>query len=484
MNPSMKRAHAAAIMCGALTLYGCSVAPVYQKPDVPIPAAYRGATDAWQVAQPADNLSRENWWLRYDDPVLNRLIARLDAANADLSVAVANFDQANAYAGQVRAGLFPSLSAGAYATRNRQSDTRALRSSTQPNVYGDNALGLGASYELDLWGRVRNLALAGEIGAQAAAADLESIKLSLRAELASDYFALRVFDAQQQLLSSEVAAYNDAVTLTQNRFLGAIDSELNLSRAKAQLDTAKARLSDNAAARALLEHAIATLVGEPASTFSLDPAITALKPPEIPLEMPSALLQRRPDIAAAERRMAQANAQIGVADAAFFPAITLAAAGGFESAYQPSLLTAPNIFWSIGPNALLTIFDAGRRKAVVAQAQAAFAAAGGEYRGTVLRAFQEVENNLSLSNALLEESKSLQDAVSDTDHALQLATNLYREGAANYLEVVVAQTAAQQAQLDELNVRRRRMQASVALIRALGGGWPGLMDDKQTSSAR
>lgn len=463
---------------------GCALAPAYKTPAMAIPATYRGATGIWQLAQPSDGLARGDWWLRYGDPTLDHLISRLDAANVDLAIAVAHFAQASAYAAQARAGLFPTVSAGAYATRNRQSDTRALRSSSQPDVYGDNALGFSSGYELDLWGRVRNLVNAGEAGAQAAAADVESIRLSLRAQLADDYLALRIMDAQAQLLSDEVESYSNAVTLTQNRFLGEIDSALNVSRAKAQLDTAKARVSENAAERALYEHAIATLIGEPASIFSIAAAVMNLSAPEIPLGVPATLLQRRPDIAAAERRLAEANAQIGVAKAAFFPTVTLAAAGGYESTYQPALLTAPNLFWSIGPNVLLTVFDAGRRKAVVAQAEAAFDVAGGQYRATVLRAFQEVEDNLSLLNELSKESGALNDAVVETSRALNLATNLYREGAVSYLEVVTAQTAAQQAQLDELSVRERRLQASIGLIRALGGGWTGLKDDKQNSASR
>lgn len=452
-------------------LAGCSSAPPYKVPEMAVPPAYKGADGIWQAAQPADTLSRGDWWLRFGDPALNDLIARLDKSNADVAVAVAHFDEATALATQARAGLYPTVNAEAYTTRNRQSGSRALRSSTQPDVYGDNALGLSATYEIDLWGRVHDLAKAGSAGAQAAAADVESIKLSLRAELASDYLALRVLDARQRLLADEEKSYTEALTLTQKRFLGDIDSALNVSRAKAQLDTVRAKQSENAAQRALFEHAIAALVGEAASGFSLAPGSVQLQPPPIPVGVPATLLQRRPDIAAAERRLAEANARIGAARAAFFPALTLAAAGGFESTYQPSLLTAPNIFWTIGPSALLTVFDAGRRQAIVDQAQAAFAAAGAEYRGTVLRAFQEVEDNLSLINELTREADALNDAVSDTRHALDLALNLYREGAIGYLEVVTAQTANEQALLDELTVRGRRLQASVGLIRALGGGW-------------
>lgn len=480
----MKRTRLATLICASMVA-GCSMAPTYKAPVMPVPAAYKGATGIWKEATPSDRLSRGAWWKIYADPTLDGLVVRLDTANADLAAAVAHFDQATAYATQARSYLFPTVSAGTYVTRNRQSQHRAHRSSGyQPNVYGDNALGLMATYEVDLWGRVRNLAAAGEAGAQAAALDLESIRLSLRAELADDYLALRALDAESHLLSGEVAAYSRALTLTRNRFEGGIDSALDVSRAKAQLDTARARYSDIAASRALYEHAIATLVGVPASSFAIEPVVMDMRLPVIPLGVPATLLQRRPDIAAAERRLFEANARIGVARAAFYPTVMLGAAGGYESTFQAALLSAPNLMWSIGPSALLTLFDAGRREAMVEEAQAAYKVAGAQYRSTVLHAFQEVEDNLSLLNELSKESGNLKAAVVDTKRTLELAMNRYREGAVSYLEVVTAQTAAQQAQLDELNLRKRRLQASVNLIRALGGGWDTSSPKAQDLSSR
>jgi NodT family efflux transporter outer membrane factor (OMF) lipoprotein len=468
---------AVSMLCASI-LVGCSEAPVYKTPTIPEPAAYKGTTAIWQPAQPADNLPRGDWWKAYRDPSLDDMVVLLDAANTDLAVAVAHFDEANAYAAVARASYFPTVSAGTYVTRNEQSDTRALRSSTQPNVYGDNSIALMANYEVDLWGRVRNQVEAGKAGAQAAAADLESIHLSLRAELVNDYLDLRMLDAQSKLLSDEIDAYAKALELTQNRFRGGIDSALDVSRAKVQHETAKAKFSDIAASRALYEHAIATLVGESASGFSVAPAVIVIQLPAIPVGVPATLLQRRPDISAAERRLAEANARVGMAKSAFFPSVNLAAAAGYESTYQSAWLTAPSLFWSIGPNALLTIFDAGRREAVVTQAEAAFKVSGAQYRSTVLHAFQDVEDNLSLLNDLSEESVALTDAVADTRHTLDIAMNRYREGIASYLEVVTAQASAQQVQLDDLNLHRRRLQASVNLIRALGGGW----DSTQTWS--
>lgn len=460
----------ASLLCVSI-LAACSEAPVYQVPVIPQPEAYKGSAAIWQPAQPADQHPRGDWWKAYNDATLDDMVTRLDESNADLAVALANFDRATAYAAQARADYFPTVSAGAYSTRNRQSDTRALRSIAQPSVYGDNALGLMADYEVDLWGRVRNEVKAGEAGAQAAAADLESIHLSLRAELVNNYLALRMLDAQSKLLAQEVSDYAKALELTENRFRGEIASALDVSQARVQLETAQAKSSDIAASRALYEHAIATLVGESASGFSIAPAVVDLQLPPIPIGVPATLLQRRPDIAAAERRLAQANANVGVAKSAFFPTVDLAAAGGYESAYQAAWLTAPNLFWSIGPSALLTIFDAGRRQAVVDEANAAFNVAGAQYRSTVLHAFQSVEDNLSLLNNLSTESVSLNQAVVDTRRTLDIAMNRYREGIANYLEVVTANAEAQQVQLDELDLRRRQLQASVNLVRALGGGW-------------
>lgn len=460
-----------ALLLCVLMFAGCSLAPVYKTPVIDEPAAYKSSTGIWQPAQPADSKPRGDWWKSYQDATLDGLVVKLDAANADLAVALANFDRATAYAAQARADYFPTISAGAYSTRNRQSDTRALRSAAQPSVYGDNAIGLLANYEVDLWGRVRNLVKAGEAGAQAAAADLESVHLSLRAELVNDYLALRTLDAQSKLLSDEIGDYDKALKLTQDRFKGGIDSNLDVSRARVQLETARAKVSELAASRAQYEHAIATLTGESASGFSIAAAIVDIQLPVIPVGVPADLLQRRPDISSAERKLAQANARIGVAKAAFFPTVDLSAAGGYESTYQASWLTAPNLFWMIGPNALMTIFDAGRRQAVVDQAEATFKVAGAQYRSTVLHAFQEVEDNLSLLNNLTDESVSLSEAVKDTNRTLSIAMTRYKEGVASYLDVVVAEAAAQQVQLDELNLRGRRLQASVNLIRALGGGW-------------
>lgn len=460
-----------ALACCAALLAGCSENPVYKVPEVKEPAAYRGDAAIWQPAQPADQQPRGDWWRTYNDATLDDLVTRLDKANTDLALALAHFEEATAYADQARAGYYPTLSAGAYTTRNKQSATRPLRNANQPNYYGDNFVGLLGTYEVDVWGRVRSQVEAGEAGAQAAAADLESVHLSLRAQLANDYLALRMLDGESKVMQEELDAYEKALQLTQNRFKGGIDSGLDVSRAQVQLENARAKSSDITATRALYEHAIATLVGESATGFSIAPAVVDIQVPAIPVGVPATLLQRRPDIAAAERRLAEANARVGVAKTAFFPDINLMAASGYQSTAQSAWLAAPNLFWSIGPTALLTVFDAGRRQAIVAQAQGAFDAAGAQYRSTVLHAFQEVEDNLSLLSNLTEESKALDDAVSDSQVTLNIAMDRYREGIASYLEVIFAQTASEDAKVGALDVRRRRLEASVNLIRALGGGW-------------
>jgi NodT family efflux transporter outer membrane factor (OMF) lipoprotein len=478
------------LACCAVILAGCSEAPTYQVPKVAEPAAYKGDAAVWQPGKPADDRPRGDWWREYKDAMLDDLVSRLDKANPDLAAALAHFDRATAFAAEARAGYFPTVSAGASMTRNRQSlGWKDTMHRSQPTYYDDNLAGVIADYEVDLWGRVRNQVDAGEAGAQAAAAELESVHLSLRAQLVNDYLALRMLDAQSKLMQNEIDAYDKAFQLTQNRFKGGIDSRLDVSRAQVQLETARAKSADITASRALYEHAIAALVGESATGFSVAPAVVDIQVPAIPVGVPATLLQRRPDIAAAERRLAEANAQIGVAKSVFYPAINLAAAGGYQSTTRSAWLTAPNLFWSIGPSAFLTLFDAGRRQAVVDQAQAAFAVAGAQYRSTVLNAFREVEDNLSLLNNLTEESRDLDEAVADTQRTQDIAMNRYREGIASYLEVVTAQAAAEQVQLDALNVRRRRLQASVNLIRALGGGWsrdgaqPSAGDPRATDQA-
>lgn len=454
-----------------LSLSACSLAPTYQVPLTPVaPEAYKELGD-WTPAAPGEQLSRGSWWQVYGDNTLDQLESRLNQANPDLAGALARYDAARGYVAQAQAGQYPTITANADGTRNRQSDNRPLRGANQPDDYNENTLGIGISYELDFWGRVRNQVLAGKALAQASAADMQSMRLSLQAELAQSYFSLRGLDAEKQLLNDTVAAYQSALRLTQARHAGGIASGLDVARAQTQFASAQAQVNDISARRALYEHAIASLTGELASSFTLTPALISLEVPAIPVGVPSTLLQRRPDIAAAERRAEAANADIGVARAAYFPNLTLTALGGYQSTGGSGWLSAPNTFWSIGPSAVLTLFDAGAHKAQVAQAQARLNEAGANYRAVVLKAFQQVEDNLSQLNLLKQEADNETAAMSAAQHALDLAMTRYREGAVNYLEVVTAQAGALETQRTLLAVRTRRAQASVGLIRGLGGGW-------------
>jgi NodT family efflux transporter outer membrane factor (OMF) lipoprotein len=458
------------LLGASLLLAGCSLAPSYKPPAMAIPAAYKEA-GPWQVAHPSDTLPRGPWWSGYNDPVLDGLESQVDGRNPDLAVAVADYDIARADVAEARAGLFPQVTTGASMDTNRQSERRPLRSPNQPTLYPSNTVDAEISYDLDVWARVSDEVATEKAAAQASAADLATIRLSLHAELANDYAALRGLDAQEDLLTQTVTAYQRAWNITQVRYDGKIASGMDVARARDQLDAAQAQASDVAAQRALYEHAIASLVGRPASAFSIAPKVVAISVPQIPVGVPSTLLQRRPDIAAAERRVAAANATVGVARAAFYPDISLSALLGFQDTGQAALISAPYSFWTIGPQLALPLFEGGLRRAQEAAAKASLRAAGDSYRSVVLSAFQQVEDNLSNLRLLARELRQEDAAVQAAKHVLDMAMRLYQDGASNYLDVVVAQAAALQAEQTALALQTRDVQASVQLVRALGGGW-------------
>jgi NodT family efflux transporter outer membrane factor (OMF) lipoprotein len=453
------------------SLAGCSLAPVYKTPTLPVlPAAYKEA-GPWQLAHPSDTLPRGPWWSDYHDQTLNALEAAVDGHNPTVAEAVANYDIARADVAEARAALLPQIIAGGSITANRQSERRPLRSPGQPNQYPANTVDVDVDYDLDLWGRLRNTVAAQKAVAQASAADLATIRLSLHAELADDYMSLRGLDAQGTLLQQTVGAYQRALGITQARYSGRIASGVDVARAQDQLESAEAQESDIAAQRALFEHAIATLVGQPASSFDIAPLMVQIAVPNIPTGVPSVLLQRRPDIAAAERQVAAANALVGVARAAFYPDISLSALFGFQNTGEAALLSSPFSFWTIGPQLAAPLFEGGLRRAQEAAAKGELRAAGDAYRAVVLTSFQQVEDSLSNLRILNRELRQEQAAVQAADHAEGMAMTLYRDGATNFLDVVVAQTAALQAQQTALGLQTRTLQSSVQLVRALGGGW-------------
>ena len=467
MKPGFKLWAAAAL---ASCLGGCSLAPTYHEPVVEVKGdAWKDSP--WQPAQPAEALPRGAWWQVYHDPALDGLESQIEQANPNLASALARYDQAAAYLNQLRSGLYPSIDAAATLTQNRQSEDRPLRGSNQPNVYAANTIGVGTNYELDLWGRVRNQVESGKAAAQASAADVQSVRLALQAQLADNYMRLRGIDEEAKLLNDTVDAYARALELTQNRHKGGIASGIDVARADTQLRAVKAQAADIAAQRAVLEHAIASLVGQPAMQFTLASSPERMGVPVIPAGIPSTLLQRRPDIAAAERRTAVANANIGVARAAFYPDFALSLDYGFQNTGKPNLISSPFSFWSIGPGMLLNLFDAGLRDARLAQAKAAYEQAGADYRATVLAAFQQVEDDMALLKYDRDAEEQQNQAVKSANTTLTLALNRYREGAVNYLEVVTAQAAALSAESSALDLHTRQLRTSVDLIRAVGGGW-------------
>jgi NodT family efflux transporter outer membrane factor (OMF) lipoprotein len=453
---------------------GCSVGPKYQRPAVLPPSAYKEAPPEsykeWKPATPADATLRGNWWTLFGDPDLNALEERIDVSNQNLKAAQARFDQARALVKVSQSQRYPTVSAGVSATTNRDSSTYALASPKTSQQFGGFGLPVDVNYEVDAWGRVRHSIAAARDEAQASAADLETLRLSYHAELAFDYFELRSADAEQRLLDDTVVAYQQAYELTENRFEGGVAAGAEVAQAKTQLESTKTQDTDLAVRRAQYEHAIAVLTGRNPSEVTLERK-GIVDPPAIPVGLPSQLLERRPDIAASERRVAEANEQVGIAHAAFFPQILLGAALGFEGQSIGDWLNWPSRFWAVGPSVLQTIFDGGRRKATQQASEFDYDAAVATYRQTALDAFQQVEDNLAALRVLENETATQRAAVVAAEKSLELSTNRYTGGLVTYLEVVTAQGTALANERAAVDILRRRMDASVLLIKALGGGW-------------
>ena len=455
----------------ALLLGGCTVGPNYVRPTTDAPADYKESAN-FKAAQPSDDIAKGKWWEVYGDPQLNALEEQVAVSNQTLKAAQAQFAQARAAIRTVRAAYFPTVTGSASATGTRQSQNRALYGTGSPLTYADYQLPpIDVAWEPDVWGRVRRSVEAARAEAQATAADLASTELSLQAELALDYFQLRGLDSQQQLLDSTVTSYQRAFDLTGSRYKGGVASAVDVAQAQTQLETTRAQAADIAVDRAAFEHAIAVLVGKPPAEFAQPLAPLTLPPPAIPPGLPSLLLERRPDIAAAERRVQEANAQIGVARAAYFPIFSLTGGGGFESSQIHNLLSGPSGFWSLAGSAAELIFDGGLRRGITEQARASYDKSVDTYRQTTLTAFQEVEDNLAALRILEKEAGIQQGAVAAAEHSLELSNNRYKGGVANYLEVTTAQSAALGDERAAVDILTRRMAASVLLIKALGGGW-------------
>jgi NodT family efflux transporter outer membrane factor (OMF) lipoprotein len=467
------------LMLLIVALEGCTVGPKYVKPDMPTSATFKEETptsfketEQWQPAHPGDQANRGNWWEIFGDPELNKLEEQIAGSNQNLKVAEARFREARAAIRFNRAAQFPTISTSPSASYVKSSDfSPSFPSKIQEASTGNFVLPFDLSYELDLWGRVRRSVAAAREEAQATNADYETAKLSLEAELALDYFELRSADAQKQLLDDTVKVYTDNLQLTLNRFKGGVAPKADVAQAQTQLDTTRVQDTDVTVQRAQFEHAIAILIGKPPADFSLAAAPLDDQPPSIPIGLPSELLQRRPDIAASERRVAEANQQIGIARAAYFPTVTLGASAGFAGTQGSNWFTWPSGFWAVGPALVQTLFDGGRRRAVSESARANYDATVATYRQTSLTAFQEVEDNVAALRILENETQQQEEAVASSEESLQLFTNRYKGGVDTYLQVITAQTTELANERNAIDIQRRRLDASVLLVKALGGGW-------------
>jgi NodT family efflux transporter outer membrane factor (OMF) lipoprotein len=470
--PSASRA----LLVGSMLIAGCTVGPDYVRPAVETPPAFKEA-EGWKLAQPRDQLPRDKWWEVFNDPLLNDLVSQVQVNNQNIKVAEANVRQARALTAQARSAFFPTVTGNASATRGslsgggRNTNVGGAGNGGGGGVANVYNVALDATWELDLWGRVRRNVESAEAGTQASIADLGGATLSAQALLAQDYLLLRAQDAEIDLLQTTAKAYETSLQLTKNQYAVGVAGRSDVVLAETQLKSTQAQAIDAGVQRAQLEHAIAVLMGKPPSALTIAPAPVNRVFPDIPPGIPSELLERRPDIAGAERRAAAANAQIGVAEAAFYPTLTLSATGGFASSSIANLFSLPSRYWTVGAALAQTLFDGGLRQAQTDQAIAAYDASVATYRQTVLGGFQEVEDNLAALRILEQEAAVQDEAVKAARESVTITTNQYRAGTANYLAVVVVQAALLSNERTAVTILGQRLAASVALIKALGGGW-------------
>lgn len=470
-------------------LASCTVGPDYHRPAAvaTMPSAYAGATNEWKIATPMAHLPKGQWWKTFGDDELNRLEEQAAAANQQIQAALARFDRARAAADVARSGLFPRIGGGFAATRQRTSASRpnnqtgeAMGSSA---AYDNLVLPFDFNYELDLWGRVRRQLEAARAAAQADAADLETVRLAIAAEVAADYFTIRALDAEKEALLASIEAYRKSLELISNRRAGGLASDLDVAQAETVLNTAEAQLPALTLARSKFEHALAVLTGQPATLFQLPEAPFDRECPFVPAEVPSALLERRPDIAAAERRVASANAAVGVARAAFFPTVQINGQAGLQSVSADTLFDWPSRYWGGGPSLTVPLFQGGRLKANARAARASYEVSLAQYRQTVLAAFAEVEDNLAAQHLLESQYRKEMEALASARKQLEIATNRYRSGLVSYLYVVAAQNAVLERERVAVRLRGQRFVAAVTLVKALGGGWEGFQPEHNVRPA-
>jgi NodT family efflux transporter outer membrane factor (OMF) lipoprotein len=464
-----------------LCVAGCKVGPNYKQPNAAMAPSFKEQPvetpppDApgvgWKHAQPSDDKIRSKWWERYGDPQLNTLEDSVAVSNQNLKAALAQYSQALAAVQQFRSFYFPTVSLSPSYARTRVSQNRPFGVPTKGNPYTDLIVSGQASWEPDLWGNIRRTVQQTRANAQATAADLANVQLSLQSELAMDYFELRGLDTQKRLLDDTIQQYQRYLQLTISRFHGGVATDADVAQAQTQLDQTITQDIDIGVARAQFEHAIATLTGQPASSFSLAPAPLTLALPSFPVGVPSEMLERRPDVAAAERRAAAANEQIGIAIAAYYPQVSIGGSGGFESARPGNLFQGPSALWSLGGSATELLFDAGRRHAITTEARDAYDVQVANYRQTVLQSFQDVEDQLAALNILNQEAAAQQRTVADAERSLQISTNQYKGGLVTYLQVITAQATELANRRTAADITTRQFAASVQLVKALGGGW-------------